>query len=89
MQPGSLKTVALGLFAATAVFLMLDGFPATAKRVKHVKEKSITAPTARTPTDKTDCIVLSLAFYGAREDPGAADNTEHPARINARRNESR
>jgi hypothetical protein len=64
MRPGSPKTVALGLLAATAVFLMLNGSPATAKRAKHVKEKSITAPTARTPADKTDCIALSQAFYG-------------------------
>jgi hypothetical protein len=64
MRPGSPKTVTLGLLAATAVFLMLNGSPATAKRAKHVKEKSITAPTARTPTDETDCIALSQAFYG-------------------------
>jgi hypothetical protein len=43
---------------------VLAALPATAKRTKHVKDKTITAPTARTPTDKADCIALSQAFYG-------------------------
>jgi hypothetical protein len=60
----SRRTAALGLLAAAGVLLMLAASPATAKRTKHVKEKMITAPTARTPTDKTDCIALSQAFYG-------------------------
>src|SRR5208337_1212761 len=64
MPRPSRRTAALGLLAAAGVLLMLAASPAMAKRTKHVKEKTITAPTARTPTDKTDCIVLSQAFYG-------------------------
>jgi len=64
MPRRSRRTVALGLLAASGVLLMLAALPAIAKRAKHVKEISIAAPTARTPTDKTDCIALSQAFYG-------------------------
>ena len=64
MPRSSCKEAALGLLAVTGLLLMLAAPPAMAKRVKHVREKPVTAPTARTPTYKTDCIALSQAFYG-------------------------
>jgi hypothetical protein len=88
MPRPSRRTAALGLLAAAGVLLMLAASPATAKRTKHVKEKMITAPTARTPTDKTDCIALASLLW-ACEGPGAGHEAGHPAGIHPRRNEPR